>query len=173
MTEWTKQLETDSNPIFWLPPHADYWGRSLSFATLLRDLSEQEPAGLVLLARDGFDRWTANSWRKRFGKRERQAALFDRCLAITNEAPRSLEIVLKPNGWCLVLLHAPDLKSGYPLPVGYISGDKFLVHAFEDYFAKLATSESAADPVLWHREEENPTAALRVIDEALRIETVS
>lgn len=172
LTEWTKQLETEDKPIFWLPPQSDYWGRSLSFATLLRDLSGQEPSGTVLLARDGFDRWTANNWRKHFGKRERQAALFDRCMAITNEAPRALEIILKPNCWCLVLLHAPDPKSGYPVPVGYISGDRVLVQAFEDYLAKLVTSGSTADPVLWHREDETSTSALSLIDEALRIETV-
>lgn len=171
LTVWTKQIETDTSPILWLPPHADYWGRSLSFATLLRDLSAQESGGLTLLARDGADNRTANNFRKLFGRRERQEALFDRCIAIRNDVPRALEVVLKPKGWCLVLLHLPDPKSGYPLPVGYISADHVLVEAFGDYFARLASSESVLEPILWHRESETAAVALGVIDEALGIQT--
>lgn len=171
LTLWTKELETDSNPVFWLPPHAEYWGRSLSFATLLRDLSAQEAGGLVLLARGGADHRTANHFRRLYSARDRQEAHFERCIAITNEAPRSLEVVLKPGGWVMALLHVPDAKSGYPLPVGYISGDRVLVEVFEGYFAKLASSASITDPILWHRSDETPSSALTQIDQALRIET--
>ncbi|MDE4604799.1 hypothetical protein [Sinorhizobium meliloti] len=173
LTMWTKEIETDSSPLFWLPPQADYWGRSLSFATLLRDLSAQEPGGLVLLARGGSDHRSASHFRRLFGARERQEALFERCIAITSDAPRALEVVLKPNSWVMVLLHAPDAKSGYPLPVGYISADRVLVEDFEGYFARLASSATILDPVLWHKTNETASGALDLIDQALRIETTS
>lgn len=172
LTLWTKEFETDSNPIFWLPPNADYWGRSLSFATLLRDLSAQEVGGLVLLARGGADHRTANHFRRLYSARDRQEAHFERCIAIANEAPRSLEVVLKPGGWVMALLHVPDGKSGYPLPVGYISGDRVLIEAFEGYFAKLSSNSSILEPILWHKSDETPSAALAQIDQALRIESV-
>ena len=125
----------------------------------------------MLLARGGADHRTANHFRKLYSARERQEALFERSIAIANEAPQSLEVVLKPGAWAMALLHVPDAKSGYPLPVGYISSDRVLIERFEGYFARLSSNSSITDPILWHKSDETASSALALIDQALRIET--
>lgn len=173
LLEWTKQIEGgEPAPIMWLPPFADYWGRSFSFANIVRELSAQESDGVVLLARNGLQPKEARRWQRQFGKTERHASLFDRCLGVANDLPNALEIILRPNNWCMVLVHVSDQNSKLPLPLGYISGDEVLVEAFSALLAEVASTAAGARSILWHRDNETPIEALAVIDDALKIEPV-
>ncbi|MBB4343088.1 hypothetical protein GFM09_27570 [Rhizobium leguminosarum bv. viciae] len=174
LLEWTRQQidSAEPAPVIWLPPSGDYWGRSFAFANIARELSAQETDGIVLLARNGLQPREARRWQRQFGKTDRHASLFDRCLGVSNEFPGSLEIILKPNNWCLVLVHVSDQNSKLPLPLGYISGDQVLVDAFTGLLAEVASSAPDASSILWHRENETAVDALAVLDQALKIETV-
>ena len=156
-------------PILWLPPGAGHWGRSVAFANLARELSAGDQDGTVLLARsDGTPRGD-RSWLRTFGPREGQPALFDRCLAVRPNLPSSLEVVVKPGAWALVLVHVPEARGGFPIPFGYMTGATALVAAWRHVLAEVAGAAAGSHAVLWHDAEETPADALAAIDLGLGI----
>ena len=173
LIDWTKlQGPSEPAPVFWIPPGADYWGRSLAFATVVRELNAQEGDGIVLLARNGNEPREASWWRKSFGRSEKHTSLFDRCLGISSDLPKSLEIVVKPNSWALALVHTTETRSGLPLPIGYITADDVVVQALTRAVADVASTAPSSKAILWARRDETHDAALSAIDTSLGIETV-
>jgi len=173
LIEWTRlQGPTDPTPLFWIPPHADYWGKSLAFAAVVRELKAQETDGIVLMARNGLVTRDANWWRRTFGRSEKHNSLFDRCVGISSDLPKSLEVILKPDSWALVLIHTSESSSGLPLPIGYITADSVVVQAVTRAVADVASTAPNSNAMLWVRQDETPDAALNAVDTALGIETV-
>ncbi|MBB6181832.1 hypothetical protein [Pseudorhizobium flavum] len=173
LIDWTRlQAPSDPTPLFWIPPHADYWGKSLAFAAVVRELNAQEAEGIVLMARNGLVARDANWWRRTFGRSEKHDSLFDRCIGVSSDLPKSLEVIVKPNSWALALVHTIETRSGLPLPIGYITADNVVVQAITRAVADVASTAPSANAMLWIRQDETPDAALNAIDTALGIETV-
>jgi hypothetical protein len=175
LLEWTKGITDRSktrSPVFWLPPDLPHWGRSVSFASLAAALSEANSSddGTVLLPRvDGSDFMNV-SLRRYYGRTERIDALFDRCLPLQRPAvPGALEVILKPQSWAMVLIHASDVHTGLPFPVGYITAAQGLVARFAHILAELASQTKGPSALLWHMADETQDKALLVIDQALGI----
>lgn len=174
LLSWTSTVEAERlyvpTPVIWLPPRALHWGRSIAFATLLRDLAAANPDGTALLARtDGTPR-ASRDWARIFGPRDRQVSLFDRCLAVRTHLPDALELAVKPGAWALVLVHTPEAVSGYPLAVGYLTAAPHLVSSWRHALAEVAASAAGSRAMLWHGTEDTPERALATLDLALGIE---
>lgn len=175
LLEWTKSVTDASKvraPVFWLPPELPHWGRSVAFAALATALSEANSSddGTVLLPRvDGSDVMNANL-RRHYGPTERIEALFERCLPLERPGvPGALELIVKPQSWALVLIHAPDLQTALPFPIGYITGVQGVVARYTHMLAELASQTKGPSALLWHMPDETADKALLVIDEALGI----
>jgi hypothetical protein len=96
--------------------------------------------------------------------------LFDRCLAVPRvDVPDALELVVKPGAWALALIHAPDPRTSYPCPFGYIVGEPAIVAKYTYRLAEMASRAEGTKGVIWHRADENAHAALAMIDQALGI----
>lgn len=175
LLEWTKGLAEGPKvraPVFWLPPDLPHWGRSVSFASLAAAMSEANSSddGTVLLPRvDGSDFMNANL-RRYYGPTERIDALFDRCLPLQRSGlPGALELIVKPQSWALILIHAPDVQTTLPFPIGYITGVPGVVARFTHTIAELVSQTKGPSALLWHMPAETADKALLVIDEALGI----
>lgn len=158
--------------MFWLPPQSPSWGRSIPFTSLAAALSSAHASddGTVLLARTRDTTGPEKFWRRLYGPTGELPAVFDRCLAVpATELPESLEVIVKPGSWVLVLIHASDPASGYPFPFGYITAGRSIVDRFTYRIAELASKADGTRAIAWHRNRENADAALAMIDEALGI----
>jgi hypothetical protein len=173
--DWTKSVKDASRvraPVFWLPPNLPHWGRSVAFASLAAALSGANSSddGIVLLPRvDGSDGMKA-ALRRQYGPTERIEALFDRCLPLERPAvPNALELIVKPQSWVLVLIHAPDQQTVLPFPIGYITGVPGIVARYTHILAQLASQTAGPGALLWQMKDESPDKALLIIDQALGI----
>jgi len=177
LLEWTKTATGPTTylpkPVIWLPPGATYWGRSLSFVTLVREMAAGNPDGTILLARTDGSSQSNREWTKLYGPRDRSQALFDRGFGIKTNIPGALEIILRPDAWALVLIHAPDKRTGYPLPIGYITSAPAIVSKYQVLLSEAAATSPIVFPAskafLWHRSGEKPERALADLDHALGI----
>jgi hypothetical protein len=178
LLDWTQGIGGSSptrSPVFWLPPNLPHWGRTIRFSSLASALSESNAAedGTVLLARvDG----TPNSlrvWDRLYGRTDKLEPLFDRCLAVPRtDVPDALELIVKPGSWALALIHAPDARTGYPCPFGYIAAGPVLVSRYTHRLAELASRAEGTKALIWQLEDESVDTALLMIDRALGIESV-
>ena len=173
--DWTQAAANTSSttrtPVFWLPPAVSSWGRNVPFVNLARDLSRKNQIddGTVLLARSGSD-YERKGWTRLYGHANRQPALFARCLAVPpKELPSALEIILKPGSWVAVLIHSPDIASGYPFPFGYITSDAKIVADYRLCIAELAAKADGTAAVMWTKPDEDAHRALSSVDAALDI----
>lgn len=175
LLDWTQSSRGSESmtraPVFWLPPKMTGWGRNVPFVNLARDLSaaHQIDDGTVLLARSsGPDE--ARNWFKLYGNAGNLPPLFDRCLAVpADELPHALEILVKPGAWAAVLIHSPDVNSGYPFPFGYITAAAPIVEQYQYLIAELSAKADGTRAVLWTRTGEDAHGALARIDMALGI----
>ena len=179
LLEWTKGVADASKiraPVFWLPPELPHWGRSVAFASLATALSEANSSddGTVLLPRvDGSDVMNTNL-RRYYGPTERIEALFDRCLPLVRPSvPGALEVIVKPQSWALVLIHAPDLQTSLPFPLGYMTGVPGVVARYTRMLAEFASQTKGPSALLWQMTNETADKALLVIDEALGIKVAA
>ncbi|CAD5294971.1 conserved hypothetical protein [Bosea sp. 62] len=156
-------------PVLWLPPGAGYWGRSVAFANIARELSAADPDGTVLLARTSDTQQSWKNWRTLYGPRHDQPGLFDRSLAVQTDLPNALEVVMKPGAWALVLVHVPVAQGTYPIPFGYLTTSPRLVSRWRDALAEVAITADGSKSILWCDKSETAADALAVIDLALGI----
>jgi hypothetical protein len=175
LLEWTRGADASSrrSPIFWLPPKLNQWGRSVRFASLASALSETNAAddGTVLLARSDNSPTGTKSWQRLYGRTERMEPLFDRCLCVPHgDLPDALELIVKPGAWALVLIHAPDPRTGHACPFGYIVSAPRIVADFVYKVAEIASRAAGTSSLIWQKTEESADRALAMIDRALGIE---
>lgn len=127
--------------------------------------------GLVLLARTDNSPKATASWQRLYGRTDKLDPLFDRCLAVPRgEIPDALELILKPDAWALILIHAPDPRTGYPCPFGYILANRGIVSRYTRKLAELAARADGPNSFIWQRSNESTHTALAMIDRALGIE---
>lgn len=177
LLDWTQSISgspsATKTPVFWLPPRMTTWGRTIPFLNFASSLStaHAQDDGTVLLARCEQKSDEYKLWKRLYGRTRDLQPVFDRCLAVpATNLPNSLELVIKPGAWVLILIHAPDPSAGYPFPFGYITAARAPVDRFAHRIAELAAGADGTKAVLWHRENEDEHLALAMIDEALGIE---
>jgi hypothetical protein len=111
----------------------------------------------------------AKNQRRNFGSREGRAPLFNRCLVVRPSIPDSVEIILKPGAWGSVLIHTPEISTGFPLPMGFITSDPSIAVDLRRALAEVAAEANGSKAVLWSNGEETLAMALAYIDLALGI----
>lgn len=83
---------------------------------------------------------------------------------------RSLELVIRPCAWVMVLVHAPDPISGLPFPIGYITANTNVVERYERLLAELVAGSPNSSAILWTSTGETAVRALALTDLALSIQ---
>jgi hypothetical protein len=179
LLEWSRGMPTLADPIgppvpvLWLPPMYSHWGRSLSFARTAKGLSDtyETEGGTVLLARTDNSSKVRRTWERLYGRKGEIAPLFDRCMTVAERGlPRSLEIIMRPCSWVMILIHAPDPKSGLPFPLGYVTAAPDLVERYKHLLAELVAQSPNSAAFLWTAPDEDAAKALAVVDLALSIQ---
>jgi hypothetical protein len=160
LSEWAPALPVrrKAMPLYWLPPSTGHWGRSVAFASLVRELSDLVPEGITLLPRTDFSGPDLKRLTRLFRPIEDQAG-FDSCIGLPIASPDALEILVRPHSFALVLVHAEDPGSGYPLPVGYATRDPNVVKELAFYVGGIVR-DADVDDVQWHPEGSNKGDAL-------------
>lgn len=154
LVEWVTTFAGQGNPgpLFWLPPQVDHWGRSVAFDSLVRELRGVLPDGITLLMRNDNSEAERRRIIRYFGSADGQVR-FDRCIGPKTSTLGALEIVVQPGSFAMALVHSQDPRTGYPLPVGYLSTEPFVVKELAYYLGGLLRDEVASS-VIWHRATE-------------------
>lgn len=155
---------SSTEPLLWLPPQMNTWGRSVSFEAMVRELRSELDAIVLLQRSDMSDKDLRGiQWRHRpkDGK-----SLFERCLALRSGSPNALEVIVRPGLFGVVLVHAPDGGVGYPLPIGYATTDSAIVKELGMYLSYLAT-DSRPEDILWRGEGETNKDCLETLIRAM------
>ncbi|RWH76845.1 MAG: hypothetical protein EOQ86_19650 [Mesorhizobium sp.] len=165
--ETAVQSDDDAPPVFWLPAEHAAWGRSATLTDVVREMnSEITPeGGIVLLPRADIDDRSRRELVRQYGggKDGRSQALFGACVAVPPDAlPLSLELVVQPTRWAVVLIHVPAPKTGFPVPIGYASTNSDVVDAISTRFAE-AIAKAGEASVFWARAGMAPITALEEI----------
>ncbi|TXM95225.1 hypothetical protein [Methylobacterium sp. WL116] len=130
-------------PVLWVPAAHPAWGASGDLLDVTRRIKSglSPKAGIVLLPRsDNDDRSKRNLVRAYGGGRDgKQTPLFDACVVIPpHSLPLSLEVILQPGFWAVVLLHVPS-KDGFPVPMGYATRNVGIVDAVASLLGEVVT----------------------------------
>lgn len=157
--------DSTGEPVLWLPPVMNHWGRSIAFESLLGDL-QQTNDDIVLLPRSDMSERDLRNLAWRHGP-SNNGGRYDRGLALRSGSPEALEVIVKPGVFGMALVHAPDGGSGFPLPFGYATTDPAIVKELTLYLSYLAT-DARTEHVLWSRPEESKTHCLAAILTAAR-----
>ena len=154
LVEWVTRLSSQANgPVFWLPPQLDHWGRSVAFDSLVRELRGALRDGITLLMRtDGSDH-DRRRIARHFGSSQEHTR-FDRCIGTKTSTLGGLEIIVQPGSFGMALVHSPDPRTGYPLPVGYLTTDALVVKELAYYLGGLL-HDLEPSSVIWHRTTES------------------
>lgn len=115
--------ETEGVPVIWLPATHAAWGLSADLVEVSRTIKESlsPKAGIVLMPRSDDDEKSKRDLQRAYGggRDGRYAPLFDTCVVVPAHLfPLSLEVIVQPGSWAVVLLHIPS-RDGFPIPVGY------------------------------------------------------
>ncbi|WP_145723496.1 hypothetical protein [Mesorhizobium tianshanense] len=128
------QSNDDAPPVFWLPAEHAAWGRSETLADVIREINSEisSEGGITLLPRADLDTRSRRDLVRQYGggKEGRSQPLFAACVAVPpNALPLSLEIIVQPTRWTVILIHVPAPKTAYPVPIGYASTNPEVVDA--------------------------------------------
>ncbi len=165
LVEWVTSHASQGNPgpLFWLPPQLDHWGRSVAFDSLVRELRGVLPDGITLLMRTDSSEAERRRIVRHFGPTEGQVR-FDRCIGPKISTLGALEVIVQPGSFAMALVHSPDPRTSYPLPVGYLSADAFVVKELAYYLGGLLHDVDSSS-VIWHRTTESNE---QIFDESAR-----
>lgn len=160
LVEWATNLSSQGNPapLFWLPPQLNHWGRSVAFDSLIRELRGVLPQGITMLMRTDNSEPERRRIVRHYGPFE-GIVRFDRCIGPQVSTLGALEIVVQPGNFAMVLVHSPDPRTGYPLPVGYLSTNAFAVKELGYYLGGLLHDIEPSN-VIWRRPAESDEHAV-------------
>jgi hypothetical protein len=117
---WEASLPSGDGPILWLRPSLRQWGVGESFTTVASTLARRArgPNGLVLVCRFGEEKMPPGTRSERLVE-----SGFSASVSVSGgHLPGSLEILLSPGRWALVLVHKPVTPGGLPIGGGFCSG---------------------------------------------------
>lgn len=168
LVEWVTYFANQGSPgpLFWLPPQLDHWGRSVAFDSLVRELRNVLPDGITLLMRNDNSEPERRRITRHFGPSSDGQIRFDRCIGPKISTLGALEIIAQPGCFAMVLVHAPDPRTGYPLPVGYLTTDAFVMKELTYYLGGLLHDVDSSN-VMWRHPEESDAHAFDETKNAL------
>jgi len=119
-----------ANPYIWLRPRLPTWGRGAMFHEMATALGgDGDGPGIVMLAPTDDLRTDSKDLRRAYEPRDRQPSPFTTAFLIDPRGlPGSLEILIDPGRWALVLIHIRgegELKM--PVPVGFLAANPTMV----------------------------------------------
>lgn len=162
--------ENEDVPIVWVPASHAAWGASADLVEVTRQikLNLAPKAGIVLMPRSDADDRSKRALQRAYGggRDGRPPPLFDTCVVMpVHHIPLSLEMIVQPGLWALVLLHIPS-RDGFPIPIGYATRNKVAVDAIGRALSEdVANLTDAA--VVWCAPHARPEAILRDLNQAL------
>ena len=151
-------------PIVWLSAAHRAWGASEALLRVVRELkSALAPrSGIVLLARSGSDDRSRNDLKRSYGSNrdDKDPVVFDACVAVPLGAlPLSLEVVVQPGSWAIVLIHCPMSEAGYPVPIGYVTRNGGAVRQVGSMLAEML-ERLPSEAAIWSTLHESADALL-------------
>jgi hypothetical protein len=156
--------ETADIPVIWVPAEHGAWGASADLLDVTRQIRTglAPEAGIVLMPRSSTDDRSRRTLVRAYGagRDGRQTPLFETCIAIPLHAvPFSLELLVQPGAWAVVLLHVPANNGGFPIPIGYATCNVDVVRAVSSALAEIVgTLPEAA--ILWSARHEKAAPTL-------------
>jgi len=117
---WEAAQPPGDRPILWLRPSLKQWGVGEAFTTVTSALARRPrgPDGLVLVCRFGEEKMPPGTKPERLVE-----SGFSALVAVGGgQLPGSLEVLLNPGRWALVLVHRPVTPGGLPVGNGFCSG---------------------------------------------------
>ncbi len=162
--------ETEDVPVIWVPASHPAWGMSADLLDVTRQIKSglAPKAGIVLLPRSDHEDKSIRHLARTYGQGRdgRQIALFDTCVVIPPGAlPLSLEIILQPGLWVVVLLHVPS-KDGFPVPIGYASRNVDVVSKVALLLGEVLSTLGGAS-VAWSVRHADADQAIRELEQHL------
>lgn len=124
-----------SVPFIWLRPRVHTWGRGSAFHDLVKGLGgDVDGPGVIMLAPSEDMNADGRELRKWYKPKDARQGQFSSAFLLPGQhIPGSLEVLLDPGRWALVLLHIPssgELKM--PVPVGFLAANKRMVGKIQD-----------------------------------------
>lgn len=161
--------EASDVPVIWVPAEHSAWGASSYLLDVTRQIKSgfAHESGLVLMPRSRRDEKSKGALIRSYGegKNGRQQPLFDTCIALPPDSiPQSLELIVQPGAWAIVLVHIPGPNGGFPIPVGYATRNPNVVRSISDEIKEVVT-ELPEEAVVWMTRQEDAAVAL---DDLLR-----
>lgn len=162
--------ETEDLPIVWVPASHAAWGASADLLEVTRQIKVNlaPKAGIVLMPRSDADERSKRGLQRTYGggRDGRPPPLFDTCVVmLTHRIPQSLELIIQPGLWAVVLLHIPS-RDGFPIPIGYATRNKVAVDAIGRTLAEGVTNLTEA-AVAWCTPNARPDAILHDLERVL------
>ena len=162
--------DVEGVPVVWVPAAHAAWGESADIVEVSRTLKAAlaPAAGIVLMPRADDDERSRRELRRTYGEGRdgRHPPLFDTCVTIPVGAlPRSLELIVQPGAWAVVLLHVPS-RDGFPVPVGYATRNADVVASICRTMAGIAGKLSEASFV-WTTHRGDAASILGDLEHAL------
>lgn len=81
--------------------------------------------------------------------------------------PLSLEIIVQPGFWAVVLLHVPS-RDGFPIPIGYATRNAQVVALIGRTLSGIVARLSEAS-VAWAAHHTEPRSVLRDLERAFEV----
>lgn len=162
--------ETEDVPVVWVPPSHAAWGASVELLEVTRQVKSNlaPKAGIVLMPRSDNDDKSKRGLHRAYGggRDGRPPPLFDTCVTLpANHLPLSLELIVQPGLWALVLLHVPS-RDGFPIPIGYATRNWNAVDAIGRTLSGIVASLSET-AVAWCAPQANPGSILADLERLL------
>lgn len=163
--------DTEGVPVVWLPASHAAWGASADLMEVSRTIksSLSSKAGIVLMPRSDESERSKRDLQRAYGagRDGRQSALFDTCVVVpAHLIPLSLELIVQPGVWAVVLLHVPS-RDGFPIPVGYATRNAEALASIGQTLSSVVAglTESA---VAWAAHHNEPSSVLSDLERAFR-----
>jgi hypothetical protein len=163
--EATLQSEFEPTPIYWLPAEHLAWGANYAITDVVRQLNDEagKQNSIILFPRAEATERSHRDLKRQYG----ETHLFGGCVSLpANFLPLSLELLVQPNRWAIVLVHVPAPKTAYPVAIGYASTQPRVVKAVASLLGDVLARVNETH-VAWGPSGKAPLAVLEAIDHDL------
>ncbi|MBF0326663.1 MAG: hypothetical protein HQL42_16545 [Alphaproteobacteria bacterium] len=165
-----------TNPYIWLRPRLPTWGRGAVFHDLATTLGgDGDGPGIVMLAPTDDLRADSKELRRSYEPGDRQPSPFATAFLMVDPRglPGSLEILIDPGRWALVLIHIQaegELKM--PVPVGFLAANTTLVANIQATL-RAALPDGGSWQLLWSSKGLSQKVAVSQVQRTLEIRVKS
>lgn len=154
-------------PVVWVPAEHAAWGASAALLDVARLLKSglAPKAGIFFMPRADLDDRTRRQLSDAYGGgRNFRAPLFDNCVTLPVPAlPLSLELLVQPGAWAIVLVHVPETRGGFPIPIGYATRNPAVVATISGMLGGIVAGLPEA-AVQWAERHATAVATLEYLE---------